>query len=136
MRKLALFVEMFKALADYTRSLMEENTRTGMPLQRPLFLHYDDCKSYSIDYQYMYGEDLLVAPVIESGQQNWDIYLPRDTWVHLFTGDVYNGGQVVNVNVPIGKPPVFYRESTSWKNVFTKVANIAKKFDENTKTEL
>lgn len=126
MKKFAVLVNMFKALSPYTKSIIEENSNEGIPLQRPLFLHYEnDCKSYSISYEYLYGRDLLVAPVVASGVDTWEVYLPPDTWIHLFDGKVYNGKDTIEVDSPLGRPPVFYRAGTKWKDIFNRVAAIA-----------
>lgn len=137
MKKFAILVNMFKELSEYTKYLMQENTDYGLPLQRPLFLHYeDDRKSYDISYQYLYGSDLLVAPVLKPGRDKRQVYLPPDKWVHLFTGVTYTGGESVEVPAPIGMPPVFYREQSIWKHTFRQVANIARNGLQNVKQEL
>ena len=82
----ARLVSMFVALREYTRSLISENSNTGAPLQRPLFLHYPaDPVCYDIQYQYMYGPDLIVAPVLLEGVEKWRVYLPgSETWISLY----------------------------------------------------
>ena len=52
---------------------------------RPLFLHYpDDPKAYEQYYEYMFGDDLLVAPVLEPGVDTWEVYLPG-----LYTQNIF-----------------------------------------------
>ena len=53
---------------------------------RPLFLHYeDDAHTYTLKYQYLFGRDLLVAPVYEEGRSDWTLYLPLfDTTPRVF----------------------------------------------------
>ena len=137
MKFFAKFVEMFRILAPYTKSLMDENTSSGIPLQRPLFLHYEhDPKTWNIAYQYMYGADLLVAPVLQPAQTTWAAYLPEgDDWVHLFHDVTYKGGQSVTVLAPVGSPPVFYRDGTKWKELFQQVAAVMQS-PHRVKTEL
>ena len=62
----------------------------------------------------MLGRDVLVAPVIEEGAVKRTCYLPKDGWIHLFTGVEYEGGNVT-VDAPIGCPPVFVRTSAERK---------------------
>lgn len=64
-----------------------------------------------------------MAPVYKDNKEQWLVYLPEDNWVHIFTGEKYNGGEVT-VNAPLGCPPVFYREDSEYKELFSKVINI------------
>jgi sulfoquinovosidase len=62
---------------------------------------------------------LLVAPVVEEGVEAREVYLPAgETWVHLWSGAVEEGGQRVSVPAPFGEPPVFYRADSSWEALF------------------
>lgn len=84
-------------------------TQTGLPMIRALFLEFpDDLNAYR-DYQYLLGEDLLVAPVYEQGKTSWDVYLPEGEWTHYFTRQKYAGGQSVSVSAPLGDIPLFVR---------------------------
>ena len=77
MHAFARHTQIFHLLSNYTRALVKENNELGIPTQRPLFMHYEeDSNSYTIQYQYMYGEDLLVAPVYSEGKNTWEVYLP------------------------------------------------------------
>lgn len=113
-------------LKPYVRSLVEEAGRTGLPLQRPLFLHYpDDPKLFAIQDQYLYGPDLLVAPVIEEGATSRDVVLPGDTpWRDVWTGEDIAPGQHRR-SAPIGRPPVFYRPQGAYSSLFAKLAEVA-----------
>jgi alpha-glucosidase len=107
----ARMTRIYAHLAPYIRRLSHEAAATGLPLQRPLFLHFeDDPATYAIQTQYLFGPDLLVAPVIEAGRQEWTAYLPAGAdWVHVWSGATHAGGQRVTVAAPFGSPPVFYR---------------------------
>lgn len=121
---LAKMTTVYTTLAPYTKTLVKENADRGIPVQRPLFMHYEqDQKAYEIQYQYLYGQDLLVAPVHQELQTKWDVYLPEDDWVHLWSGKEYQGGEV-SVEAPIGYPPVFYRKSSEWKALFEKISTL------------
>lgn len=107
-------------LAPYLRTLAEEASLRGLPVQRPLFLHFEaDPATYAIQDQYLYGPDLLVAPVNAPSVRAWRVYLPAGArWVHVWTGTPYGGGTHVDVPAPIGWPPVFYREGTAHSALF------------------
>ncbi|WP_368503184.1 alpha-glucosidase [Alkalihalophilus sp. As8PL] len=121
------FVKMtnvYVALGSYLKEVVKVNANEGIPVQRPLFMEYEeDERSYDIKYQYMLGSDILVAPVYEEGKGKWTVYLPEDHWVHLWSGVEHNGGYV-EVEAPVGKPPVFYRKATKHKDLFERVATI------------
>jgi sulfoquinovosidase len=112
-------------LKSYVLSLVEEASAFGYPLQRPLFLHYpEDEKVFDLQYEFLFGRDLYVKPIVKESQLTQTCYLPLDSWVHLWTGQEFNGGDVT-VDAPIGYPPVFYRKQSSFRSLFE---NITKKY--------
>jgi len=122
---LARMTGMHRALKPYLKGLVEENAEKGIPVMRPLFLHYeDDPGSYREQYEYLLGADVLVAPVCEEGARDWPVYLPPDEWVNLFTGEVLHGGASVVVEAPLGFPPVFYRSSSEHRGLFESITEI------------
>lgn len=121
MKQLARLVDAYTMLTPYIKSLVKENSKKGIPVQRPLFMHYEeDEKAYDIQYQYLFGKDMLIAPVYLADQETWDVYLPEDQWIHLWTGEEYTGGNV-NVDAPIGYPPAFYRKESPWAATFEEI---------------
>lgn len=109
---LASMTRLYKHLKPYLKAAVTENASKGMPVQRPLFMHYeDDAESYNIQYQYLLGRDLLVAPVYKQGATSWEVYLPEDQWIHVWSGRKFSGGWI-EVDAPLGQPPVFYRENS------------------------
>ena len=99
-------------LRPYVRRLMREAHETGMPVMRPLFFEFpDDVKCWHVEDAYMFGPDLLVAPVMEAGQEQRSVYLPAACrWTDANTGITYEGGQTVAVPAPIEIIPVLMRE--------------------------
>ncbi|MDD7911695.1 alpha-glucosidase [Pseudovibrio exalbescens] len=122
---LAAMTRIFTHLKPYIKAASKENAETGMPVQRPLFMHYeDDAESYDVMYEYLFGRDLLVAPVYEQGATTRKLYLPADEWVHVWSGETFTGGWV-EVNAPIGQPPVFYRKNSADVALLSKIAEAA-----------
>jgi len=108
-------------LKDYHKYLCREYSASGIPPMRHPYLHYEDDEIlHSLKYQYMYGRDLMVAPVIQPGKKKVKVYLPKDRWVHAWTGTVYTGGWI-KVDAPLGQPPVFYRPESKYINIFEKM---------------
>lgn len=121
MEQFARMTDIYTMLKPYTKDLVKENSMTGVPVQRPLFLHYEnDEKAYDIQFEYLFGKDMLIAPVYESEKTSWQVYLPEDQWVHLWTGREYTGGEVT-VEAPIGYTPAFYRKGSEYAEVFEAV---------------
>jgi alpha-glucosidase len=126
MATLARMTRVHDHLAPYIRALVEQAAATGLPLQRPLFLHFpDDPGIRAIDDHFLLGPDILVAPVHEAGATTWPVTLPEGaTWVHAWSGTAHPGGQAVTVDAPIGFPPVFWRPDSSFAGLFAAMARM------------
>ena len=98
-------------LRPYIRECMREASESGAPVMRPLFYDFSGDKAcWSVEDSYMFGPDLLVAPVMEAGAVERSIYLPGGTdWTDAYTKKVYEGGQTVTVPAPIDIIPVMIR---------------------------
>lgn len=114
-------------LAPYVRTLCTEAANEGLPLQRPLFLEYpEDPSLYAIQDQYLYGADLLVAPVIEEGAAARRVMLPgADRWIHCWSGKAFGPGWH-DVSTPLGEPPVFYRADSRYAGLFAELEGVTK----------
>lgn len=128
-RVLAHFARMtsvYVHLVPYLKGLVAEASTRGLPVQRPLFLHFeDDPHTYTIQEAYLYGPDLLVAPVWHPGKTEWSTYLPEGAdWVHVWSGKTFAGGQDVTVPAPFGEPPVFYRSESEFNELFANLRNL------------
>lgn len=111
-------------LAPYVRHLVAEAQSTGLPAQRALFLHYPhDRETFTIQDQYLYGADMMVAPVIAAGASMRKVYLPDGDWRHVWRGQDYAPGWH-DVPAPIGEPPVFYRPDSAFAPLFADVSKV------------
>lgn len=121
---LARMTKVYTTLKPYIKNLVKINSEKGIPVQRPIFMHYEsDEPSYDIKYEYLFGRDMLVAPVYEEGKTIWKVYLPEDEWVHLWSGKEYRGGEY-EIEVPMGEPAVFYRKNSKYVDLFKKAAAV------------
>lgn len=110
------------ALAPYAQHLVAEARDTGLPAQRALFLHHpQDRETFTIQDQFLYGADVMVAPVIEAGASMRKVYLPAGEWRHLWSGQDFAPGWH-DVAAPVGKPPVFYRPASAFADLFRSLA--------------
>ncbi|HEY0420769.1 MAG TPA: TIM-barrel domain-containing protein, partial [Acetobacteraceae bacterium] len=125
----AAMTRVHKHLLPYFRTLVDEASARGWPMQRALFLHFpDDPATYGIDDQYLLGADLLVAPVHAAGAAEWSAYLPAGSrWRHVWSGRIFEGGQRATVPAPLGQPPVFFRENSRFATLFETIPEAAGK---------
>jgi len=94
----------------YTYTLTRQARDTGMPLMRALWLHYpNDEKARGLGNQYLWGRDLLIAPVFESGARSRDVYLPEGDWYDWWTGERQAGGRTVTRDINLSKIPIYVR---------------------------
>ena len=106
---LTRLLELRERLRPYLTEVMAEYTATGVPPMRPLPFAFPSDTALRIPQgAYMLGPKLLVAPVLEPSANSREVCLPtgRD-WVHVWTGESYEGGTTVRVSAKLGMPPVF-----------------------------
>jgi alpha-glucosidase len=97
-------------LLPYIYAAFVEAAETGAPVQRPLvFDHQYDAALRDIDDQYLFGPDLLVAPVIAPGATSRQVYLPEGDWYDWHTGEHLTGKRFVIAATPMEQIPVFAR---------------------------
>ncbi|WP_375089293.1 discoidin domain-containing protein [Peribacillus sp. RS7] len=114
-----MYLKLKAQMMPYIYTIAEESTSKSMPMIRGMMLEYpNDPYTFGTEtqYQYMWGPNLLVAPVYNkndhtAGVRN-GIYLPDENqiWIDYFTGDQYKGGSVINnFSAPLWKTPVFVK---------------------------
>ncbi|MBM9501318.1 alpha-glucosidase [Leptospira sp. 201903071] len=114
-REFARYGKMHFVLKEYLQALVKEASLTGLPVVRPLYLHYsNDPRTHEIKTEFLLGEDLLVIPVLQKGESSVKGYLPEGEWEHLWTGKNYTGKQEIEVESPLGSPAVFLRKNGPW----------------------
>ncbi len=116
-RILTKFLFIRERLRPYVRECMREASTHGAPVMRPLFYEFpQDEKSWEVEDAYMFGPDLLVAPVMEEGAVERTVYLPKGAvWTDANTGQNYEGGAFVTVPAPIDIIPVFTRDGRDYQ---------------------
>ena len=102
-------------LKPYITGLMQAAHQHGTPVMRPLFYEFPaDRHSWEVGDEYLFGPDLLVAPVMEAGLQQRPVYLPDGAqWTNAWTGEVFAGGQTVTVPAPLDIIPLFVRDGAN-----------------------
>ena len=107
------YINIREHIRPYVRELFEQAHVDGQPLVRGLFFEFPkDEAAHSITDEYMFGPDLLIAPVTQQNAVSREVYLPDDgnvKWTELHTGTIYDGGRRVRVEAPRDVLPVFAR---------------------------
>jgi len=105
------FLRLREALVPNTYTLAEESHRTGLPMTRPLYLDDPgDPAAYDHPDEYLYGPDVLVAPVTTPGDSpTVTVWFPPGRWIDYFTGAAFTGPGTASLAVPLSQMPVFVR---------------------------
>lgn len=97
-------------LLPYIYTAFWEASETGVPIMRPLLLEYpDDWTAVNTNDEYLFGDDLLVAPVTKDADIDRRVYLPKGTWYDYWTDRRYVGPAKIDVDAPEERMPVFVR---------------------------
>jgi alpha-glucosidase len=98
-------------LLPYIQGLFREHAASGAPLMRPMTWHYShDEMAASCEDQFMFGADIMVAPVLRPNQASRFVYFPEGCWYPFEGGDPIVGGQTYRIACPLGRVPAFVRE--------------------------
>jgi alpha-D-xyloside xylohydrolase len=109
-------------LKPYILKQMKTASERGLPPMRPLFVDFPtDRTCWEVEDQFLFGSDLLIAPVLYEGHRTRRLYLPKGTsWVEAWEGKEYAGGQWVEVDAPLERIPVFWRQGSVDQFLFSK----------------
>ncbi|MEU1973427.1 TIM-barrel domain-containing protein [Microbacterium sp. NPDC019599] len=104
------FTQLRERLVPYLERSAAAAIASDRPLMRPLFFEWPaDPAVWSAPVEWLLGDDLLVAPVLEPEASEWTVYLPDGAWTDAWTGERLAGGQTITVGTPIDRIPVFAR---------------------------
>jgi len=104
------YLELRYRLMPYLYSAVRECCETGLPILRALWLHYpDDAVAVSRGDEYLWGRDMLVAPVTEKGATSRQLYLPRGVWYDFWTEEKIEGGREIARAVDLTTMPLYAR---------------------------
>ncbi len=97
-------------LLPYLYSAAAQAHNTGLPIIRALWLMYpQDKNSLLVDNAYLWGDNILVAPVYEKGATQRDVYLPTGKWWNYWTNELVDGGKEITVPAPLDALPLFVK---------------------------
>ena len=121
----AYWVRVHNSLAPYIEDLMKINSEKGIPVQRGLFMAEpeNDALYDTTLFEYMLGNDMVIAPVVDEGAVTRRVTLPAGEWTDLYTGERHPGGSFI-AQAPLGRIPVFFRTGSTYTGIFEKTAQI------------
>jgi len=103
------YAELRYRLIPYIYSEAVECARSGQPIVRALVLDYqEDPTTHTIDDQYLFGRDMLVAPILDAGNSR-RLYLPQGQWMDYWTGEKLDGGRWIRAVAPLEVVPLYVR---------------------------
>ena len=113
-------VETFRKFVNYRMNLIpyiyseaKKTSDTGVPMMRSMVLEYpEDTNTYDLIGQYMFGENLLVAPIITQGTTTKNVYLPDGEWIDFFYGAQRPGGRTISYNADVDSIPLFVKSGS------------------------
>jgi alpha-glucosidase len=105
----ARMTRLYAALAPYRLEVVQQAIDTGVPALRHTWLQYPGTAAAASDRQFFFGPSVLVAPVLAEGADAVEVAFPPGEWVHLLTGETFEGDRTVRVAAPLGTPAAFVR---------------------------
>ncbi|WP_282030484.1 TIM-barrel domain-containing protein [Winogradskyella eximia] len=123
-------IELRYKLLPYNYNLVYENNQFGKPLMRPLFFEEsDNADLFNYSKTYLWGNDILVSPVLEAEITEQDVYFPKDNvWFDFYTDEKIKGGQTKTVKLNESSIPAYVRAGAFIPNV--NVVQTTEKYDE------
>ncbi|MDZ5001504.1 alpha-glucosidase, partial [Clostridium perfringens] len=108
------YIKLRYKLLPYLYDLMWKCENTGAPIIRPLLFNYqNDKNTYEINDEFLYGDSILVAPIVEQGMRQKLVYLPKgNKWIDFWTGEEHNGGKYIIKDAPLDTCPIFIKEAS------------------------
>jgi alpha-D-xyloside xylohydrolase len=112
-------IDLRERLRPYIHKHMDIACKTGAPLMRPMFYEYpEDEICYTLGDQYMFGSDILFAPIVTQGQTDRKVYLPAGTWVDVNDRQEYEGERFVNAHAELDRFIAFVKKGAEVLSAF------------------
>jgi alpha-glucosidase (family GH31 glycosyl hydrolase) len=98
----------------YVYSYAHQTTQASEQLIKPIFMLFNDAACDTVEYQYMFGDELMAAPVVEEGKRTKKVYFPElennHKWIDFWNDKAYKGGEVKTVPASLSEFPLFARQ--------------------------
>lgn len=110
---LCYYLKLRKQLKPYIFRTMQEAHEKGTPVMRTLFYEFpEDQQAWDIESEYLFGSDILVAPIFYQGAESRQVYLPKGArWENYWTHEEITGGQKIEISAPLEQIPLFLKKA-------------------------
>jgi alpha-glucosidase len=103
-------IELRYRMLPYVYTAFWQCAQTGIPIMRPLFLAFpEDSATYCVEDEFLLGDSLLVAPVLEEGATRRSVYLPAGRWYDFWTSQAHDGPATIDASAPLEQIPLYAR---------------------------
>ena len=107
------YIKLRYKLLPYLYDCMWLGEKNGLPIMRPLVIHYEkDKNTHNINDEFLFGENILVAPILEQGKNNRVVYLPEGTWIDYWTNEAIEGGGDILKEAPLETCPIYIKSGS------------------------
>jgi alpha-glucosidase len=104
------YIKLRYKLLPYLYDLMWKGEKDGLPVMRPLVMHYEKDKAvHEINDEFLVGENILVAPIVEQGKTYRAVYLPEGQWIDYWTKEVIDGVKYIIKEAPLDLCPMYIK---------------------------
>lgn len=125
------YIKLRYKFIPYLYDLLWQGEKTGLPVMRPLFLHHQsDSNTYNLNDQFLAGENILMAPVVQQGQRCRKVYLPEGKWIDYWTGEEHQGNNYILKATPLDMLPMYIKKGSIIPNYEVQNYIGEKKMDE------
>ncbi len=101
--------KLHKKMGSKFLTLAEQSSKSGEPIVQPMALAFPDAGYETIKDQFMVGDEILVAPVVEKGARSRSVVLPNGKW-ESDDGKIIKGGKTIEIKVPLERLPYFIKQ--------------------------
>lgn len=119
------YAKLRMAMLPYIVNEAQKCAETGVPMMRALWVEFPEDEDASVIFdQYMFGDDLMVAPVVEKGKTERVVYVPDGEWKNIFTGEAFSGGRPYRMRAEIHEIIVLQKKESMW-NISTEIGDMS-----------
>ncbi|WP_445487667.1 glycoside hydrolase family 31 protein [Niallia sp. 03133] len=108
------YISLRYELLPYLYNQFKHAQESGQPVQQPLVYKFQhDRNTFNIDDQYMFGDSLMIAPVVTQGETSRSVYLPDGAkWIDYWTGEEFEGGQTIHRQADLATLPIYVKQDS------------------------
>jgi dihydroxyacetone kinase phosphoprotein-dependent L subunit len=120
------------SLSPYIQGCANQSIKTGHPIMRHMFLvEPDNSAFWNCDDQYLFGDAMLVAPVLQEGARSRSILLPAGHWIDYWDRTFYEGGQEITLPAPLDRIPLLVKEGAVLPTLLEPADSLVESSDES-----